>query len=103
MNLWLVNNGCKNLPWANSNLRTGYKLLKILVFAKMAGPAQLENSLKPVDIFKAYDATVLYVIPLFCLDKKAYELLGRGRNPFSVYVIGFWPPDRAIFPPRGAK
>jgi len=52
MNLWLVNMGVKIRLNATFNVRTGYKLLKILVFAKMHKLSQLENSLKPVDIFK---------------------------------------------------
>jgi len=51
MNLWLVNMGVRIRLNANFNVRTGYKLLKILVFAKMPGQAQLGNSLKAVDIF----------------------------------------------------
>jgi len=52
MNLWLVNMDVRIRLKADSNVRTSYKLLKILVFAKMPGLDQLENSLKPVDIFK---------------------------------------------------
>ncbi|HMI77463.1 MAG TPA: hypothetical protein VK484_01655 [Ferruginibacter sp.] len=68
MNLWLVNMDVRIRLKADSNVRTSYKLLKILVFAKMPRLDQLENSLKPVDIFTWNKTLLLYVNDLFIED-----------------------------------